>query len=283
MKQELATTPGALYLVATPIGNLQDMTFRAVDTLKGVDLILAEDTRHAKTLLQAFNIQKPMQAFHAHNEAEIAPGLLERIKNGLRVALISDAGTPLIQDPGFPLVKLATQTNIPVIPIPGACAFVTALCASGVTCDRFLFVGFLPAKAQARRTQLEALQNHEHALIFYESTHRILECLQDIQAVFGEQYEYVLAKELTKTFEHFIRGTTQDMINYFNADRAHSKGEFVLILPHQPQVKSLDEDEKLLTVLLAELPLKQAVNIAEKLSTTAKNALYKMALEIKTK
>jgi 16S rRNA (cytidine1402-2'-O)-methyltransferase len=282
MNQELATTQGALYLVATPIGNLQDMTFRAIETLKAVDLILAEDTRHAKILLQAFNIQKPMQAFHAHNEAELAPNILQRIQNGLRVALISDAGTPLIQDPGFPLVKLTTIAQLPVIPIPGACAFVTALCASGVTCDRFLFAGFLSAKSQARRKQLEQLQNPEHAVILYESTHRIIESLQDIQTVFGEHYEYVLAKELTKTFEHFVRGTTQAMLDFFNADKAHCKGEFVLILPPQPQLKSLTEDEKLLTILLAELPLKQAVSIAEKLSTSSKNTLYKIALEIKT-
>jgi 16S rRNA (cytidine1402-2'-O)-methyltransferase len=282
MNQKLATSPGTLYLVATPIGNLQDMTFRAVETLKMVDFILAEDTRHAKTLLTAFQIQKPVRSFHAHNEEGLAPAILERIQQGAHVALISDAGTPLIQDPGFPLVKLAANANIPIVPLPGACAFITALCASGVACDRFLFAGFLPAKASARQAQLEALKTQANTLIFYESTHRILDTLETIRTVFGEDYAFVLAKELTKTFEQFLRGNVATMLTFFHADPAHKKGEFVLILPPVADKIETSEDEKLLSVLLKALPLKQAVIVAEQLSPSPRNALYQLALKIKS-
>ncbi len=282
MHQKLATSPGTLYIVATPIGNLQDMTFRAIETLKMVDFILAEDTRHAKTLLTAFQIQTPVRSFHAHNETGLSPAMLERLQQGMNVALISDAGTPLIQDPGFPLVKLAANANIPVVPIPGACAFITALCASGVACDRFLFAGFLPAKASARLAHLEALKTQACTLIFYESTHRILDALETIQTVFGEDYVFVIAKELTKTFEQIIRGNVATMLAYFEADPAHKKGEFVIILPPLTDKIETSDDEKLLSVLLKALPLKQAVSIAEELSASSKNALYQLALKLKS-
>ncbi|MCX7116109.1 MAG: 16S rRNA (cytidine(1402)-2'-O)-methyltransferase [Gammaproteobacteria bacterium] len=280
MTQSSATTPGTLYLVATPIGNLQDMTFRAVDLLKKVSLILAEDTRHAKTLLAFYGIEQPVLSFHAHNEHTISQRYIQRLQQGETIALISDAGTPLIQDPGFPLVQLAIQHQLPVVPLPGPCALITALSGAGVACDSFLFAGFLPAKTQAKISTLQALMPTEQTLVFYESTHRILATIDTIRTLFGEDYFFVIAKELTKTFERFIRGTAAELLSFFHADAAHIKGEFVLILPPIPRAPSTGEDEKLLTTLLETLSLKQAITIAEKLSTTPKNTLYKQALRI---
>lgn len=275
---------GILYIVATPIGNLGDITLRAIETLKAVDTIVAEDTRNTKHLLTALGIVKPISSLHTHNERQKTVSLIQVLEKGQSIALVSDAGTPLIQDPGFPLVKAAIQAKIPIVPIPGPCALITALCASGVGCDSFLFAGFLPAKSPARQERLAGLKNNTHTLIFYESTHRIQETIQDIETVFGSDYEFVLAKELTKTFEQFIRGNTHTITEFFKADPAHIKGEFVLILPPIEETKSsLDEDEKLLSVLLKELPLKQAVNLAEKLSSSSKNTLYKQALALQSK
>lgn len=273
-----ATSSGTLYIVATPIGHLDDITLRALTILKAVSLILVEDTRHAKKLLSAHGIHQPLQAFHAHNEHTITPMLLQRLAAGESMALISDAGTPLIQDPGFPLVQLANTHQIPVVPIPGPCALIAALSVAGIACDRFLFAGFLPAKSAARQTTLAACKNAEHTCIFYESTHRIHACLEDIGAVFGASYEFVLAKELTKTFERVIHGTASTLLAFLAADPNHAKGEFVLLLPPVPIEISEQADDHLLSTLLAVLPLKQAVNTAAQLSQTAKNQLYQRAL-----
>lgn len=281
MDKNSATFPGILYVVATPIGNLDDITIRAINTLKSVDAILAEDTRHSAKLLQALGIHKPLISHHAHNESHSSQAVIESLLKGQSLALISDAGTPLISDPGFELVRSARENNIKVEPIPGACAITTALCAAGVPCDSFIFGGFLPAKQQARSTKLLSLKHSEHTVVFYESTHRILDCLDDIQAAYGEPYAFVLAKELTKTFERFISGTAQTIKTWLLEDRAHSKGEFVLILPPQPKEDSSEKDTHLLQVLLQELPLKQAVKLAASLSKTHKNDLYKLALAMK--
>ena len=275
---------GTLYIVATPIGNRDDISLRALKILQSVDLILAEDTRHSLPLLTALGIKNQLSALHAHNESDKSGHIIERLTAGQSIALISDAGTPLISDPGFPLVRLARQHHIPVVPIPGACAVIAALSAAGVPCDSFLFLGFLPAKQQARKTRLNELKNEPHTLIFYESTHRIAECLADIIECYGEQCELVLAKELTKTFERFIYDSAQGVKNWLLSEAAHSKGEFVLILP--PRLKASDEGdekEKILTLLLEELPLKQAVSIACKLTQANKNELYDLALQIKNK
>lgn len=270
---------GTLYIVATPIGNRDDISLRAINILKSVDHILAEDTRHSKQLLLPLGITTPLISLHAHNEAERSNDFITALQQGKSFALISDAGTPLISDPGFPLVRSARNAGIPVVPIPGACALITALSASGAPCDTFTFMGFLPAKSTARRSLLASLEGSKHTVVFYESTHRIKDCLEDIAAVLGDTREFVLAKELTKTFESFVSGNALDILHWLDADPARSKGEFVLIIPPHEIVPKANHD-KLLSVLLAELPLKQAVKIACQLTGEPKNELYQLALSL---
>lgn len=283
MVKRSATTVGSLYIVATPIGNRDDISLRALAVLKSVDAILAEDTRHSLQLLNSLGIQKQLISLHAHNEASKTEKMIEALQQGQSFALISDAGTPLISDPGFPLVRQAREKKIEVVPIPGACALITALCAAGVPCDSFTFAGFLPAKQAARRSRLESLRHNEHTLVFYESTHRIKDCLEDISEVYGKDYELVLAKELTKTFERFIQASAQDIKRWLEADAGHPKGEFVLILPPQAEESNQQQEREILHILLEELPLKQAVKIAARLSGGNKNELYKLALELQGK
>ncbi|KTC84719.1 MULTISPECIES: 16S rRNA (cytidine(1402)-2'-O)-methyltransferase [Legionella] len=281
MVKTSATSVGILYIVATPIGNRDDISLRALATLKSVDTILAEDTRHSGQLLSALGIHKPLVSLHAHNEANKSEAIIQALQQGKCFALISDAGTPLISDPGFPLVRLAREQQITVVPIPGACALITALSAAGVACDSFTFIGFLPAKQSARRAKLESLRQSEHTIVFYESTHRILDSLDDLIEVYGPNYEFVVAKELTKTFERFINGTGQNIKNWFLAEEAHTKGEFVFILPARPEEDTTNQQEKdILLLLLNELALKQAVKIASLLTKKNKNELYKLALEL---
>jgi 16S rRNA (cytidine1402-2'-O)-methyltransferase len=275
-----STLPGKLYVIATPIGNLQDITQRAILTLQSVDAIYAEDTRHSGSLLAMLGIQKPLYSLHSHNEHEKTDAIIHAMQAGQSFALISDAGTPLIRDPGFSLVRQAQLAQIPVVPIPGACALITALSAAGVPCDTFTFAGFLPAKKPARIEQLSALRAQGHTVIFYESTHRLAACLKDIVTVYGEAFLWVLAKELTKIHEQFISGTTADIQAWLSADKNRTKGEFVLLLPPVAAEETPQEDVQLLTVLLRELPLKQAVKIAAELSSTKKNSLYELALTL---
>ena len=281
MTNSLATGIGSLYIVATPIGNREDITLRALEVLKSVNSILAEDTRHSAPLLASLGIKNTLVSLHAHNENDKSQQIVEQLLAGKSIALISDAGTPLISDPGYLLVKLAREQNIPVIPIPGACALIAALCAAGVPCDSFLFSGFLPAKSHARKAKFESLRKETCTLVFYESTHRILECLDDLAEVYGQECEVVLAKELTKTFERFINGTLLEVKNWLLEEPAHTKGEFVLIIPPRPELPKQQDYEELLSVLLEELPLKQAVAIACKISKANKNELYEMALRLK--
>jgi 16S rRNA (cytidine1402-2'-O)-methyltransferase len=273
-----ATTGGILYIVATPIGNQNDITLRALNTLKTVDAILAEDTRHSMQLLTTLGIKKPFISLHAHNEANKSASIIQALLEGQSFALISDAGTPLISDPGYLLVKQAQQKGITVTPIPGACALIAALSASGMPTDIFTFYGFLPAKQNARLKVLESCRHTEHTLIFYESTHRILDCIKDLNTVFGDAFEWVLAKELTKTFERFITGNSQAIEAWLLSDSAHCKGEFVLILPPRPSAQNTDQVEDILNVLLKELPLKQAVKLTSQLTKEPKNEIYKLAL-----
>lgn len=281
MTNSLATGIGSLYIVATPIGNREDITLRALSVLRSVDLILAEDTRHSIQLLNALGIKNNLDSLHTHNESDKSKYILTQLQEGKSIALISDAGTPLISDPGFPLVKMAREYQIPVVPIPGPCALITALSAAGVPCDSFLFLGFLPAKQQARKNKLQSVKAEPHTLIFYESTHRIMDCLEDINTIYGPECQLVLAKELTKTFERFISGTTLDIKAWLEDDANHTKGEFVLIIPPRPMLQDKHSDEEILSVLLQELPLKQAVSIACKLTKTNKNELYEAALKLK--
>lgn len=275
---------GTLYIVATPIGHLDDLSRRAIETLNSVDIILAEDTRHSAKLLKAIGCSTPLQAYHAHNETKALKPILNGLLEGKNYALISDAGTPLICDPGFELVRLAKQNNVFVTPIPGACAFVAALSAAGVPCDRFAFMGFLPAKALARRKALKDNSQLGLTVVCYESTHRIMACLEDIIEVFGQTYSFVIAKELTKSYEQFLYANAQTIKAWLLDDPAHQKGEFILIFPALEELQAhTSEDQHLLTILLGELPLKQAVKIASQLSSTHKNALYQLALDLKAR
>lgn len=272
---------GTLYIVPTPIGNLGDMTVRAIETLKMVDTILCEDTRHSRPLLQHFGIEKPLLAYHEHNERDSLAKITELLAQGKNLALISDAGTPLISDPGFVLVRELRAHGYEVVALPGACALIAALSASGLPTDKFRFEGFLPAKTKARQDQLHALSTETCTLIFYESTHRIIDMLNDVQAVMSER-DIVLAKELTKSFEAIISGKASDILAWLNEDVARQKGEFVVLIHGKNSAehseKAQVESEKLLTVLLKELPLKQAVKIAVEISGKNKNELYDLAL-----
>ncbi len=271
---------GTLYIVATPIGNREDISLRAINVLKSVDHILAADTRHSKHLLVPLGITTPLMSLHAHNEtSQKIDELIAALHQGQSYALISDAGTPLISDPGFPLVKTAHEQGLSVVPIPGPCALITALSAAGIPCDTFTFVGFLPAKTQARRDKLQTLKSTTHTIIFYESTHRLIDCLQDLAIVFGSDSPLVLAKELTKAFETFIHGNSETIQAWLLADPARCKGEFVIILSPRPSPVELDEHH-LLTTLLTELPLKQAVKLACQLTGGNKNVMYKLALSL---
>lgn len=281
MTNALSTGSGTLYIIATPIGNREDITLRAIELLKSVDLIVAEDTRHSVQLLTALGIKNNLTSLHAHNEGEKSEQLIAKLLAGESIALISDAGTPLISDPGYPLVRLARTRQITVTPIPGPCAIITALSAAGVPCDSFTFVGFLPAKHAARKSKLESLKNEPHTLIFYESTHRIMDCLVDLIEVYGSDTELCLAKELTKTFERFELGTAAEVQNWLLADPNHIKGEFVLIVPPRAATTEFSDIDQMLRTLMDELPLKQAVSIACKLSNHNKNELYERALNLK--
>lgn len=225
------TSPGTLYLVATPIGNRQDISIRALDILKSVDFILSEDTRHTGPFLSYFGIQKPLISHHEHNENRTSAHIIQRLQQGESCALVSDAGTPLISDPGYPLVHQARQAGLSVVPIPGACALIAALSASGVPCETFTFLGFLPPKTGARQKKLQTYQNITHTLVLYESVHRIEACLQDVAHIFGENTSCVLAKELTKTYETFIQDTPNRLISWLHEDAQRLRGEFVLVIP----------------------------------------------------
>ena len=273
---------GILYIVATPIGNLQDITQRALETFVQVDLIAAEDTRHSGLLLSHYGIKKPFFALHDHNEQEKAHILVEKLKQGSNIALISDAGTPLISDPGFHLVRQCREAGIRVVPLPGACAAITALCASGIASDRFCFEGFLPAKSKARKDKLKNIAEEDRTLIFYESTHRILDTLEDMQSVLGEERYIVLAREMTKTWEAITGNTIKNLREWLLEDPNRTKGEMVLIVEGKPKSDNNDEISpqavKALELIAEELPLKKAAAIVAELYGYKKNALYQFGL-----
>jgi len=274
-----------LYVVATPIGNLSDISARAIEVLKRVDLIACEDTRHSSRLLNHLNIQKPLLSYHDHNESQQTQNLICKLQAGQSIALISDAGTPLISDPGYQLVKQAHQSNITVVPLPGPCALITALSASGLPSDRFTFEGFLPAKQQARVETLEKLKTETRTLIFYESTHRIRASLEDMVKVFGADRHAVVARELTKAFETLRGDELANLSEWVKGDANQRKGEVVLLVrgaEAQESDETRVETEKVLAVLLEELPVKQAAQLAAKITGGKKNALYQMALEMKS-
>ena len=274
---------GILYVVATPIGNLDDMTPRAVEVLKSVDKIAAEDTRHSQRLLKHCGVSTPCFSYHDHVERQLSGAIVEQIENGKSIALISDAGTPLISDPGYHLVKLAQQKNIKVVPVPGPSALITALSASGLASDRFIFEGYLPAKTTARQKKLSSLLEEPRTLIFYESPHRIVAALADLLNVFGPQRQAVIARELTKTYETIKSDTIEGLYQWVQADRNQQKGEFVILLAGDAVDKSdqeIDsETKRILQLLLDELPVKQAAALTAKISGVKKNILYQYALK----
>lgn len=271
----------ALYIVATPIGNLNDMSFRAVETLKAVDFIAAEDTRHSARLMQHFNIETPMITYHDHSSESQVSKLLDRLHAGKSMALISDAGTPLISDPGYRLVQSVRAAGYKVVPVPGACAVIAALSASGLPSDRFSFEGFTPAKSAARKSVFTASKYDLRTLIYYESPHRIIDSLSDMIEVFGEDRFIVLAREITKTYETFLEGTVVQVLDRVRADMNQQKGEMVLLVSayQPPKNEGIGrEAEEVMAVLLEQLPVKQASALASKITGVKKNQLYQWAL-----
>ncbi|HEY8353690.1 MAG TPA: 16S rRNA (cytidine(1402)-2'-O)-methyltransferase [Methylophilaceae bacterium] len=275
---------GTLYVVATPIGNLQDITLRALEVLKSVDVIAAEDTRHSSGLLSHYGIRRRLLAVHEHNEHQSAQMLLERLRAGESVALVTDAGTPGISDPGAVVVDLVREAGIDVVPVPGASAVIAALSAAGIRQGGFSFIGFLPASGSQRRSRLESLKAHPLTLVFYEAPHRVLESVKDMAAVLGGERRLTIARELTKTFETFHRCLLADAAAWLEGDANRQRGEFVLLVEPMPQTRSegiTPETDRLLRLLMEELPLKQAVKLAAAISGEKKNALYEYGLTIK--
>lgn len=255
-----------LFVVATPIGHLDDMTFRAVEVLKQVSVIAAEDTRKSIQLLKHFNIDTPLTACHDHNESHVINSLIERLKNGENIALVSDAGTPLISDPGFKLVRAAQEHDIRVTPVPGACAAIAALSSVGLPSDRFSFVGFLSAKSTQRLAQLEKVKNESQTLIFYEAPHRILACVQDMLQVFGPDRPVGFAREITKTFETIRKMTLQQLVEFIQQDHNQEKGEIVLVVGGAQPTTENDQDQQALDQLLLRLLQDLSVKAASQLA-----------------
>jgi len=275
-------TTGNLYIVATPIGNLEDITYRAVNILQQVDLIAAEDTRHSQKLLQHFSIQTPMFALHDHNEKQKSAVLIDKLQSGMSIALISDAGTPLISDPGYHLVNTCREAGVKVVPIPGASALVAAICAAGLPTDAFCFKGFLPVKAVAKEQAITALTDTTSTTVFYEAPRRVEDTLTVFAAVLPER-TLVLAKELTKQYETFVSGTAEDILAWLHQDPAHTKGEFVLMVSgaNKSQDDIPAEAITLLHELSESLPLKKAAAIVAKHYDLKKNTLYQIGLDSK--
>jgi 16S rRNA (cytidine1402-2'-O)-methyltransferase len=274
---------GTLFIVATPIGNLDDITFRAVETLKVVDLVLAEDTRHSQKVLNHFNIKTPISAFHDYNEREKCNSVIDKLKQGDSIALISDAGTPLISDPGYVLVSVATKNSVNVVPVPGPSALIAALSASGIPSDSFSFFGFLPSKQNARIKTLKMFASRPETIIVYESPKRISATLADMLFVFGKDREVCLAKEITKTFETILTTNIPSLIDYISSDPSHQKGEFVILISSTAKKGKLEFDQqldKLLPVLCSEMGPSKAAKLATKITGIDKKYCYQRAIEL---
>lgn len=279
----MSNQTGTLYVVATPIGNLEDISTRALKILETVDHIAAEDSRHSKKLLSHFLINSRIISHHKFNERRTEGKLIKFLESGQNIALISDAGTPLISDPGYGLVKLCHKLGIRVIPIPGASAITTALSVAGMPADRFVFEGFIPDRQTARRRYLQGLINESRTMVFYEAPHRICRFMADLVTVFGNDRLVTVARELTKRFETVHQGTTADILQWIENDVQQQKGEFVIIVAgavESPSETTLDES-RLMGILLDELPLKQAAVIASRIGNKSRNELYQLGLAMK--
>ncbi|RLR18116.1 16S rRNA (cytidine(1402)-2'-O)-methyltransferase [Sodalis-like symbiont of Bactericera trigonica] len=279
--QQADISASTLYVVPTPIGNLEDITRRALSVLQGVDLIAAEDTRHTGLLLQHFAISARLFALHDHNEQQKADILLAKLQDGQSIALVSDAGTPLINDPGYHLVRRCREAGIRVVPLPGSCAAITALSAAGLPSDRFCYEGFLPGKRKARLDSLQALTQEPRTLIFYESTYRLLESMEDMTTAWGPLRYVVLARELTKTWETLYGAPVGELLAWVKEDEKRRRGEIVLIVEgyHAPDDVLPPEALRTLALLQAELPLKKAAALVAEIHSVKKNALYRYGLD----
>ncbi|SFU42947.1 16S rRNA (cytidine(1402)-2'-O)-methyltransferase [Pseudoduganella namucuonensis] len=272
-----------LYVVATPIGNVADISLRALHVLSLVDAVACEDTRNTAHLLTRFGLNKPLIAAHQHNEREVAETLIARLRAGERIALVSDAGTPAVSDPGARIVDAVRAAGLRVMPLPGPSAAVTALSASGLVNDQFLFVGFLPSKAKQREGVLQRLRAMTATMVFYEAPHRIVDCVAALAAAFEPARQVVFARELTKLFEEIHRCPLSEAAGWLAADAHREKGEYVLLLEGAPEAEQEQdvEAERVLSILLAELPVKQAAALAAQITGRKKNALYDRALQLK--
>ncbi|MES2719821.1 MAG: 16S rRNA (cytidine(1402)-2'-O)-methyltransferase [Pseudomonadota bacterium] len=277
--------PGCLYVVATPIGDVTDLSSRAQLVLAGVDQVAAEDTRTSARLFEQLGLRTPLTAVHDHNEAHRVPGLIARLQAGETLALVSDAGTPLISDPGYRLIAAAHDAGVTVVPVPGPCAAITALSAAGLASDRFHFEGFLPSRQGPRLARLKQLAEATPTLILYEAPHRIVETLEDLVATFGGERLATLARELTKTFETIRRAPLSELLAWVMADSNQQRGEIVLVVAGAPEREASDtralSAESILRVLVRELPVKQAAGLAAEMMGLKRNALYDMALALK--
>ncbi|SPJ35060.1 16S rRNA (cytidine(1402)-2'-O)-methyltransferase [Kushneria phyllosphaerae] len=276
---------GALYVVATPIGNLDDLSRRAMDTLAQADLVAAEDTRHSVRLLDHIGVRVPLMSLHEHNETSRIERIKQALDDGQRVALISDAGTPLISDPGYRLVQALRDADYTVIPIPGPSALITALSAAGLPTERFLFEGFLPAKSAGRRQRLSDVVELPVTLVLYESPHRIRQLLEDIETVFGERH-LVIARELTKTFETFLQGTARSLLERMAEDADQMRGEFVVMMAPAPEkahadVGQVDGDQLLSSLLDEGVGVKQSASVATRILGGRKSDWYQRAQQLK--
>ncbi len=279
----MSIEPGTLYVVATPIGNLEDITRRALEVLAQVDVVLAEDTRHSARLLRAYRIRTPTESLRDHNERRATPALIDRLRAGQTMALVSDAGTPLISDPGYHLVSCARKAGVKTVPVPGPCALTCALSVAGLPSDRFCFEGFLPARRAARQTRLTELTSEPRTLIFYEAPHRAEQCLSDLASAFGSDRFASVARELTKVFEEVVSGTLSELLEWSRSSDDHRKGEFVILVDGAPAAarrEELGDGERILRVLLEELPLSKAVRVAARLTGIKRNRLYERAVTL---
>jgi 16S rRNA (cytidine1402-2'-O)-methyltransferase len=281
---------GRLYVVATPIGNLGDLSARAREILQSCAVIAAEDTRHTGVLLKHFGIQTPQLSLHDHNEQQRAGDIIERLRQGASVALVSDAGTPAISDPGFELVRAAAAAGFEIISIPGPCAAIAALSIGALPTDRFCFEGFLPARGAARRKRLQSLAAEARTLVLYEAPHRVRETLEDCAAVFGAERGATVAREITKMHERTYRGSLRELLERAESDPDFTRGEIVLVVAGAPQTVAEDDRgadghggalDRALKILLAELPLKQAARLAAQITEARDNEAYKRALHLK--
>lgn len=282
MVEKMTNESSALYVVPTPLGNLGDMTMRSLEVLKAVPWVAAEDTRHSQPLLRHFSVGAKLLPAHQHNEEKAAQQIIDKLAAGESVALVSDAGTPAVSDPGARIVARVQEAGFRVVPLPGACAAVTALSASGLTAPHFLFYGFLPAKAGQREKELRALAAMPYTLVFYEAPHRVVETVDALAQVFGPLRQVVFARELTKLFESIHRCPLGEAAAWLAGDANRQKGEFVLLVETAPPGGDDGEGERVLGLLLAEgLPVKQAAKLAAEITGAAKNDLYAKALALK--